>query len=67
MALLPISLAKEDRVWITEGLEFFSGRIWVNNVKATNPATTVVVIHEVATDNWGSGGDTVTVRRLRER
>jgi 4-oxalocrotonate tautomerase len=28
-----------------------------------NPATTVVVIEEVDPDNWGIGGDTVTVRR----
>ena len=28
-----------------------------------NPATTVVVIDEVATDNWGIGGETVTARR----
>ena len=30
-----------------------------------NPATTVVVIDEVDTDNWGIGGETVTVRRRR--
>ena len=30
-----------------------------------NPATTVVVIDEVNTDNWGIGGETVTVRRQR--
>jgi 4-oxalocrotonate tautomerase len=30
-----------------------------------NPATTVVVIQEVETDNWGIGGETVTVRRRR--
>ena len=30
-----------------------------------NPATTVVVIDEVDTDNWGIGGETVTVRRVR--
>ena len=30
-----------------------------------NPATTVVVIDEVDTDNWGIGGETVTVRRTR--
>ena len=30
-----------------------------------NPATTVVVIEEVPTDNWGIGGETVTVRRRR--
>jgi 4-oxalocrotonate tautomerase len=28
-----------------------------------NPATTVVVIDEVDTDNWGIGGETVTSRR----
>lgn len=30
-----------------------------------NPATTVVVIDEVDTDNWGIGGESVTVRRSR--
>lgn len=28
-----------------------------------NPNTTVVVIDEVDTDNWGIGGDSITVRR----
>ena len=28
-----------------------------------NPATTVVIIEEVSTDNWGLGGESVTVRR----
>ncbi len=28
-----------------------------------NPATTVVVIDEVDTDNWGIGGESVTERR----
>ena len=31
-----------------------------------NPNTTVVVIDEVDTDNWGIGGETVTVRRKNE-
>jgi 4-oxalocrotonate tautomerase len=30
-----------------------------------NPATTVVVIDEVDTDNWGIGGESVTVRRRK--
>ncbi len=30
-----------------------------------NPETTVVVIDEVETDNWGIGGETVTARRRR--
>ena len=32
-------------------------------VLGKNPATTVVVIDEVVTDNWGVGGETVTRRR----
>ena len=34
-------------------------------VLGKNPATTVVVIDEVDTDNWGVGGETVTRRRRR--
>lgn len=30
-----------------------------------NPQTTVVVIDEVSTDNWGIGGDNVSQRRKR--
>jgi 4-oxalocrotonate tautomerase len=30
-----------------------------------NPATTVVVIDEVDTDNWGIGGESVSVRNAR--
>jgi 4-oxalocrotonate tautomerase len=33
------------------------------DVLGKNPATTVVVIDEVETDNWGIGGETVTARR----
>jgi len=32
-----------------------------------NPVTTVVVIDEIETDNWGIGGESVTVRRQRGR
>lgn len=34
-------------------------------VLGKNPATTVVLIDEVDTDNWGIGGETVTVRRKK--
>ncbi|WP_240675773.1 2-hydroxymuconate tautomerase family protein [Ammoniphilus sp. CFH 90114] len=33
------------------------------DVLGKNPNTTVVVIDEVETDNWGIGGESVTVRR----
>jgi 4-oxalocrotonate tautomerase len=35
------------------------------SVLSKNPATTVVVIEEVETDNWGIGGESVTIRRKR--
>ena len=36
-------------------------------VLGKNPETTVVVIEEIETDNWGIGGETVTERRKRGR
>jgi 4-oxalocrotonate tautomerase len=36
-------------------------------VLGKNPATTVVVIEEVETDNWGIGGESVTKRRQSGR
>ncbi len=35
------------------------------DILGKNPQTTMVVIDEVETDNWGIGGETVTVRRKR--
>lgn len=35
------------------------------DVLGKNPKTTVVVIDEVDTDNWGIGGETVTLLRKR--
>ena len=37
----------------------------LQNVLNKNPATTVVVIDEVNTDNWGIGGEQVTLRRKK--
>ncbi|HEX7552237.1 MAG TPA: 4-oxalocrotonate tautomerase family protein [Geothrix sp.] len=37
------------------------------DVLGKNPQTTFVVIDEVDTDNWGIGGESVTVRRQREK
>ncbi|NIO16435.1 MAG: 2-hydroxymuconate tautomerase family protein [Deltaproteobacteria bacterium] len=39
----------------------------LKDVLGKNPATTVVVIDEVDTDNWGIGGETVTARREKSR
>ena len=35
------------------------------DVLGKNPATTVVIIEEVSTDNWGIGGQSVTERRKK--
>lgn len=37
------------------------------DVLGKNPTTTVVVIDEVDTDNWGIGGESVTKRRKRDK
>jgi 4-oxalocrotonate tautomerase len=37
------------------------------DVLGKNPQTTMVVIEEVETDNWGIGGETVTARRKSGR
>jgi len=36
------------------------------DVLGKNPQTTVVIIEEIDTDNWGIGGETVTVRRQQK-
>lgn len=37
----------------------------LSRVLGKNPATTVVIIDEVDQDNWGIGGESVTVRRKK--
>ena len=37
----------------------------LKDILGKNPQTTVVVIDEVETDNWGIGGERVTLRRER--
>jgi len=39
----------------------------LRDVLGKDPQTTVVVIDEVDTDSWGIGGESITVRRKRER
>ncbi len=35
------------------------------DVLGKNPATTVVIIDELDMDNWGVGGESITVRRAK--
>ncbi len=39
----------------------------LHEILGKNPQTTCVVIEEVDTDNWGIGGESITVRRKREK
>ena len=39
----------------------------LRDILGKNPQTTFVIIDEVETDNWGIGGETVTIRRSREK
>ncbi|MFA6984652.1 MAG: 4-oxalocrotonate tautomerase family protein [Arenimonas sp.] len=52
----------EQKAALIEG----AARLLVD-VLGKNPQTTVVVIDEVETDNWGIGGESVTARRRRGR
>ena len=38
----------------------------LRDVLGKNPQTTMVIIEEVDTDNWGIGGESITVRRKRQ-
>jgi 4-oxalocrotonate tautomerase len=39
----------------------------LQDILGKDPQTTVVVIEEVDTDSWGIGGESITVRRKREK
>ncbi len=39
----------------------------LQDILGKNPKTTVVVIEEVDTDNWGIGGESITELRKHER
>lgn len=53
-------VTKEKKAELVSGVTELLSR-----VLGKNPATTVVVIDEVDTDNWGIGGELVTERRKR--
>lgn len=53
-------VTKEQKRQLIEGVT-----VLLNEVLGKNKATTVVVIDEVETDNWGIAGEQVTARRKR--
>jgi 4-oxalocrotonate tautomerase len=56
------NVTKEQKTKLIEGAIQF-----LVDVLDKNPATTVVVIDEVNTDNWGIGGECVTELRKRSK
>jgi len=56
------NVTKEKKVRLIEGVTQL-----LVEVLDKNPATTVVVIDEVNTDNWGIGGECVTEIRKRSK
>lgn len=66
MPYVNIKITKEGNVTPEQKSELIKGVTGLlSDVLGKNPATTVVVIDEVDTDNWGIGGESVTVRRKK--
>ena len=56
----PENLTTEKKAELIQGVTDL-----LQNTLNKNPETTVVVIDEVETDNWGIGGRTVSERRAK--
>ena len=54
----PEDLTPEKKALLIQGVTTL-----LHDVLGKNPETTIVVIDEVETDNWGIGGQQVTERR----
>lgn len=66
MPLVNIKITKEG-VSAEKKAELIKGATQLLvDVLGKNPQTTVVIIEEVDTDNWGIGGISVTERRKKE-
>ena len=65
MPYVNIKITKEN-VTLEKKAELIKGATQLLvDVLGKNPNTTVVVIDEVDTDNWGIAGESVTVRRQK--
>ncbi|MCF8177792.1 MAG: 4-oxalocrotonate tautomerase family protein [Sulfuritalea sp.] len=66
MPYVNIKITREGNVTAEQKAKLISGVTdLLESILNKNPATTVVVIDEVDTDNWGIGGESVTTRRRR--
>lgn len=68
MPYVNIKITKEGNVTAEQKAALIKGATQLLvDVLGKNPATTVVIIDEVETDNWGIGGESVTVRRTANK
>ena len=65
MPYVNIKIAKEGASPEQKAALIKGVTILLSDVLEKTPATTFVVIDEVETDNWGIGGESVTVRRKK--
>jgi 4-oxalocrotonate tautomerase len=65
MPYVNIKITREGATTAQKGRLITGVTELLQEVLGKNPATTVVVIDEVETDNWGIGGESITVRRQR--
>ena len=66
MPYINIKITKEGNVTAEQKSALIKGATQLLvDVLGKNPATTVVVIDEVDTDNWGIGGNSVTTIRQK--
>ena len=65
MPIINIKITKEGATAAQKAQLIQGATQLLADVLGKNPATTVVVIEEIDTDNWGIGGESVTVRRQR--
>ena len=64
MPYVNIKITKEGNVTGEQKAALIKGATQLLvDVLGKNPATTVVIIDEVEMNNWGIGGESVTVRR----
>jgi len=67
MPFVNIKITKEGATAVQKAQLIQGVTAMLKDILGKNPQTTVVVIEEVETDNWGIGGETITERRKRER
>jgi 4-oxalocrotonate tautomerase len=67
MPYVNIKITKEGATTEQKAQLIHGVTMMLRDILGKNPQTTCVVIEEVDTDNWGIGGESITVRRKRER